>query len=121
MWLLSLDGLKLPGSAAARSRPTEGFSAMTRVLLMALRPSVPTLSPSMGAGTRAHHPACITQRARHHRVPHPEAGAPPAARAVREDRGQPGAAAVHGRTPGVARAHEPAQRRDLARDPTPAV
>src|SRR3954465_1083275 len=35
MWLLFLDGLKLPGRAAARSRPTEGFSAMTRVLLMA--------------------------------------------------------------------------------------
>src|SRR4051812_18845099 len=33
MWLLSFEGLKLPGSAAARSRPTEGFSAMTRVLL----------------------------------------------------------------------------------------
>src|SRR3954453_10033839 len=33
MWLLSLEGWKLPGSAAARSRATDGFSAMTRVLL----------------------------------------------------------------------------------------
>src|SRR3954470_24819570 len=40
MWLLSLEGLKLPGSAAARSRPTDGFSAMTRVLLT--QPSLAT-------------------------------------------------------------------------------
>src|SRR5690242_20745536 len=41
-YVFSFDGLYEPGSAAARSRPTEGFSAMTSVLLMGgLRPYAP--------------------------------------------------------------------------------
>src|SRR3954462_7430872 len=115
MWLLSLDGLKLPGSAAARSRPTDGFSAMTRVLLT--RSSLAALSPaaiSVGTGSRSHRPAGLPQRVGDDRVRHAEADPLAAPNCRGEDRREHAPATVDHRPARVARAHEPAQRRDLA-------
>src|SRR4051812_4092076 len=117
MWLLSLDGLKLPGSAAARSRPTDGFSAMTRVLLTEV--SLATSSPgavSVRARPRPHRPVCLAERPGHDRIRHPEADALPAPHGGPEDRGDHAPAAVdHGATR-VAGAHKTPQRCDLAQD-----
>src|SRR3954469_23744970 len=101
MWLLSLDGLKLPGRAAARSRPTDGFSAMTRVLLMGLCPSLATLSRLMGAGTCADRPVRLAERVRDDRVRHAEAGALPAAHARGEDGREHASSSVHDGPAGV--------------------
>src|SRR3954453_17453030 len=50
-YVLSFDGVYVPGSADERSRPTEGFSAMTRVLLMAVsRRYAPMSTDGRGKG-----------------------------------------------------------------------
>src|SRR4051794_27443495 len=92
MWLLSLEGLKLPGSADARSRPTDGFSAMTRVLLT--RSSLASASAaaracalSMRARSSSHGAARLPERVRHDRVGHAEAHPLVPADRGREDRG----------------------------------
>src|SRR4051812_48525132 len=108
MWLLSFDWVKLPGSAAARSRPTDGFSAMTSVLAMASF-SVATAPTSMSAGSLPPPPVRLAGRDRHDGIGHPEARALPAADARREDRGEHASAAVHHRPARVAGTDPPAQ------------
>src|SRR4051812_28292872 len=110
MWLLSLEGLKLPGSAAARSRPTDGFSAMTRVLLT--RSSLASASAagtdrafrSMSAGARAHRAGGLGERVGHDRIRHAEADAVATSDRRGEDRGDHAPAPVDHRPAGVARA-----------------
>src|SRR4051812_35103931 len=111
-WVLSFDGLYEPGSAAARSRPTDGFSAMTRVLLMLGVRRYALLS--MGAGPSPDRPTGPRQRTAHDAVRHAEAAPLPPSDRRGEDGCDHVSPAVDHRTARVAGAHPAAQRRDLA-------
>src|SRR3954462_5288827 len=97
--------MKEPGSTPVRSRPTEGFSAMTSVLAISRRRLA---AASAGAGTCGDRLA----RAREH-PPHDGVGDPVAAPRARrgggEDRRHDPPSAVDHRAAGVARAHYSAQ------------
>src|SRR5215210_7395643 len=101
-----------PGSTPVRSRPTDGFSAMTSVLAMC-RSRLAALSA--GAGT------CRDRLARARENPPDDrvrdaVAAPGAGRRGGEDRRHDAAAAVDHRAARVARAHHAAQRYEAALD-----
>src|SRR4051794_29291492 len=106
-----------PGSARVRSRPTDGFSAMTSVLAMR-RPTVAGRSTGTGAG--GDRPRGLRERGADDRVGHPEAAAR-ARRGRGEDGRHDAPAAVHHRAARVAAAHRPAQRGDRPPDRPTAV